>query len=139
MNLTNQQLAVSNLAQEARQLIMKIELVLQQLIPSPPASLTADQQQKVKLILKVVEKRFGVPSNRVMDRTREQHVVDARHAAMWLVARGMALDNIRIARIFKREKTLIPHAINRVNNLMENEPAFNETMRLAQKDLGMKG
>jgi len=139
MNLTNQQLAVSNLAQEARQLIMKIELVLQQLIPSPPASLTADQQQKVKLILKVVEKRFGVPSHRVLDRTKEQHVVDARHAAMWLVARGMALDNLRIARIFRRDRKLVIHAIKRMNDLLANEPAFNETMRLAQKDLGMKG
>lgn len=81
-----------------------------------------DKPLEIDFILNQVRRAFGVINLSTKSRNRE--LVEARHAAMFLIRKHTSLSLTEAGQLFNRDHATVLHAIKNVKNLIETDKAF---------------
>jgi len=91
----------------------------------------------VEKIIRVVGTYFVISANDILSQTREARVTRPRQVAMWLARKLTPRSMPEIGRyIGGRDHTTVLHAVRKVNQVMEADPAFKADVDELVKRLG---
>lgn len=88
-------------------------------------------------IISECAREFYVEPSDVTGRRREPDVCDARHIAMWILYRVLHMTTGRVATYFKRDRSMVCHASQRVDDLSETDPRFRRAIKRIRDRLGV--
>lgn len=107
------------------------------LFPGHPKSVVSTGSRvSVADIQRVVAKRYNLSHNDLLSRRRSVHLILPRHVAMY-VAKVLTLQSfVEIGQRFgRRDHTTIIHAFNKIEKLLEGDPALAGEVRQIQDQL----
>jgi chromosomal replication initiator protein len=95
-----------------------------------------NREVTVEFIQTVVANHFGIAVDELKSKKRTQNITFARHLAMYLVRMLMDLALLKVGKEFGgRDHTTVIHACNKVNEELENNPGFKETLIELEKKI----
>lgn len=75
-------------------------------------------------INEIISEAFMITPDRLMEKTRQRDVVDARHFAIWFYFKKMHMSNNSVARKFQQHHATVIHAVNKVESLHDKDFAY---------------
>ena len=79
-------------------------------------------------LVEKVAGHFQITSEDILDRSRKNEYVFARHAAMFVVRERLNLSYPQIAKIFKRDHSSVMYGINRMKQKIQSDSKFANTI-----------
>lgn len=94
----------------------------------PAKYFTMSYQIKSETIVELVCEMCGVTNEQLKHKTRERHVVEARHILSWILVKKMGMTLSEVGKTFLggRDHTTVMNSIERFSNIYDTEEDFRE-------------
>ena len=76
------------------------------------------QQVKAKEIVTKVCNYYGIEEKYIYKKLRKKQVINSRHMAIYLVKKHVNMNNTDMAEVFKKDRTTILHAVQKMQDLL---------------------
>lgn len=142
----------AQLLQLLQRLSPKVKFLLQRLIEEwasieqRQAVKEAKERERVAVeglgaaIIRATAAVFDLPVEELTGRSRMQHLVLGRHAAIYLIRQDLHWSVTRIAKIFGlRDHTAVLHACQKVTRLLQSDPAFKDRIERIRASINASG
>ena len=84
---------------------------------------------KPEKVVNAVCEYFDITTKMLFGKSRERHICEPRHIAMYVIRKHCKKGTIFIGNMFGRDHTSVCHACQVINNKLDTEPAFKQELQ----------